>query len=100
MVNGTGKWKVNRTGVPGSPAKRCAGNTVAFESPAFLAWKMKSPGGGPRLESGWWPQAMWIVSTIFLRFRRLELASQTAELHTVESEPAGWQAPSRKRVGG
>lgn len=43
---------------------------------------------------------MWIVSTIFLRFRRLELASQTAELHTVESEPAGWQAPSRKRVGG
>ena len=27
--------------------------TVAFKSPAFLAWEMKSPGGGPRLESGW-----------------------------------------------
>jgi hypothetical protein len=26
---------VNRTGVPGSPAKRCAVNPVAFKSPAF-----------------------------------------------------------------
>jgi hypothetical protein len=29
---------VNRTGVPGSPAKRCAVNPVAFESPAFFRW--------------------------------------------------------------
>lgn len=28
--------KVNRTGAPGSPAKRCAGNTAGFECPAFL----------------------------------------------------------------
>ena len=27
-----------RTGVPGSPAKRCAVNPAAFESPAFLRW--------------------------------------------------------------
>lgn len=29
------KRKVNRTGAPGSPAKRCAGHTVGFECSAF-----------------------------------------------------------------
>ena len=48
--------KVNRTGVPGSPAKRCAGNTVGFDCSTFLAWEMKSLGGDPRLESGWGPK--------------------------------------------
>ena len=28
-------WKANRTGAPGSPAKRCAGNTVRFNFSAF-----------------------------------------------------------------
>ncbi len=41
---------------PGSPAKRCAAMSVAFKSPAVLAWEMKSPGGDPRLESGWGPE--------------------------------------------
>lgn len=27
-----------RTGVPGSPAKRCAVNPAAFKSPAFRTW--------------------------------------------------------------
>ena len=50
---------MNRTGAPGSPAKRCAVNPVAFKSPAFLAWMVdrvarcpvgnrRSGLGGPR----------------------------------------------------
>src|SRR5215471_6159572 len=47
-------------------------------------WKMKSPGGGPRLESGWWSQAMWIVSTVF---------------RSVESEPARVAGAAPKAAG-
>jgi hypothetical protein len=45
--------KVNRTGVPGSPAKRCAGYSASFECSAFRSWRMNQPGGWPRPESGW-----------------------------------------------
>jgi hypothetical protein len=42
---------VNRTGAPGSPAKRCAVNPVAFKSPAFLhGWLTEWQGA--RLETG------------------------------------------------
>ena len=40
--------KVNRTGAPGSPAKRCAVNPAAFESPAFLAWVVDRVASGDR----------------------------------------------------
>jgi hypothetical protein len=42
--------------VPGSAANGCAGNTVAFKSPTLLAWEMKPPGCGHRLESEWGSQ--------------------------------------------
>jgi len=69
---------------PGSPAKRCAGNTVVFKSPAFLAWEMKPPGRGHRLESEWGPQGPEI---------------RVLRLPPVESEPARVRAPPRKRMG-
>lgn len=71
--------RVNRAGVPGSPAKRCAGNTVGFECSA-LRWgnayvdhvknsrgavrtgrrcpsrKMNQAGAGLPLEAGWQPR--------------------------------------------
>jgi hypothetical protein len=46
--------------VPGSPAKRCAGNTVSFDCSAFRFWEMKSLGGGPRVESGWGSEGLEI----------------------------------------
>ena len=47
--------KANRTGAPGSVASGC-GAVRRWRStrPPSSAWKMTSPGGGPRLESGWW----------------------------------------------
>lgn len=44
---------MNRTGAPGSPAKRCADdNFVAFKSPAFLIWMVdrvaRCPAGNRR----------------------------------------------------
>jgi hypothetical protein len=32
--------KVNQTGALGSPAKRCAGNTVSFDYCTFRSWRM------------------------------------------------------------
>jgi hypothetical protein len=57
---------------------------VGFDFSALHSREMKTPGGGPRLESGWrsgGPRIQFSVS------RR------------VESEPVRWQAPPRKRTG-
>jgi len=85
---------VNRTGAPGSVASGCAGMTRGFRVARLPledeTARVRSPSG-TRL-------ALHRVSFEYSVLRHLPLASGgRADL---ESEPAGWQAPSRKRVGG
>jgi hypothetical protein len=88
-----GVRKVNRTGVPGSPAKRCAGNTAGFECPAFLAVED---------EPARWPGPVWkageggnLQSFDYSVFRhsRPVLASRPGESNRNENLPGGRHRP-------
>ena len=85
---------MNRTGAPGSVANGCGGDTLAFKSPAFLAWRMNRPGGRLRLESGWAPHGAGS--------RDLHPPQSPARWHrgAWKMKPPWRRSPIRSRVSG
>jgi hypothetical protein len=73
---------VNQTGVLGSPAKRCEGNSFSFECCAFRSWRMNRPGGRPRLETGWALTALRVGTVILCHLRPVHTGPGAVEDET------------------